>query len=789
MQIQKITVVNNENALMIAKQHSSKTPSASSTQQNVAALTAYKDYNISFSGRTPEDFYSQDFNRENMPKTMKEYLNYDYEQRQHIPPEQMMNEAFKYLEIADNFDEVKEIYPEEDLFKNLHDNKTRHRKNVLAEINMAKELSDIPLLKDGTDNFGMYLLKKIYLEGKTLKEISKDFYEKDLSDEYKGVITKPIDYETTSAFGIRYPKQEFWHSFIATREEYKKFFVTLPKNTVNPSVHLKNTNFNSTKKFNSPEETPPVNPVAKRKYKLKDYHKKQITDDIKEAQANEQEIEKKIKKRFAKDDPQASFIVKYLSPIMAVAADRIHLSEEMKGFCEAEKDNGKIGDDEYMFKRFWKHNPQLLNYYAQTITDTIDLFEEVYADGGLIPINKDLEIIKPDTENKRAVDYVTPEFLELLDYTQTIMPEREKRYEEHNRLQNEWNEHFINRYGIIEENNSQKLDIDKINCIQNTDNPDLNNDIQEVFKQSLKKISEIYPKDYGSKYLKFMLNNKKIDEDYKAAYAHYVGKKEIGVVKLSEGDFQNKFDKIEADFIYGNERDSIVAKLAMIETLAQNNIRDYKLYTLNTYNFPIIDKIDKSKSNILEVLKNNKNQLNQIYLDYKTPPKPKEVNIIADELYNQILNYRTPEEVSEANTNQIILMMKESCKTPPRAEFLKYILKFSVSKFLPFAKSILNENESEAEKRAKFENIMLILIVNYLNNPKDITLLQIIGEENLQKGFRNLSEDVRMALLSKITSMEPVEHAFFKFKHSEYIKDYNEDPEMCSQKYGFQFTK
>ena len=85
--------------------------------KSVPKMFAYQDFNISFAGRTPEDFYAQDFNRENMPDTMKEYLNYDYEQRQHIPPEQMMRDAFKYIEIADNFDDVKDIYPNEKLIK------------------------------------------------------------------------------------------------------------------------------------------------------------------------------------------------------------------------------------------------------------------------------------------------------------------------------------------------------------------------------------------------------------------------------------------------------------------------------------------------------------------------------------------------------------------------------------------------------------------------------------------------------------------------------------------------
>ncbi len=788
MKIHNISIINNNLSKYQERKKNNQQSYNEIKHIKYTNIPVYKDYNISFSGRTPEDFYSQEFNRNNMPDSMKEYLNFNYEERQHIPPEQMMHEVFKYLEIADDFQDVKDIYPNEKLFDSLHENNQNNRSSILWEIKVAKQLSDEPLLKDGSNNFGMYLLKKIYLEGKTVKEISKDFYEKDINDNYKGIITKPIDSQTTAAYGIRYPKSAFWHSFIATREEYKKFFITLPKNATNPAVHLKNRDIPTSKETNS-NKTKIEKPNNTRKYKLKDYHKKQLTEDIKESQANTQEIEKKIRKRFAKEDPQASFIVKYLSPIMTVAAERIHLSEEIKNFSETENEQGKIGDEEYMFKRFWKHNPKLLNYYAQTITDTIDLFEDIYGEGGLLPINRDLEVIKENSENKTAVDYVNPEFVELLNYTQTIYPEREKRYDLHNKLQREWDEHFINKYGVPETDNTIKLDIDKIDNTQKLNEiSTTKNNIQETYKQSLEFVSEVYPSDYASKYIKYMLNNKEIDNDYKAAYSRYIGNKEVENVRLSEDEFHEKFNKIESDFIYDHERDSVIAKLAIIEILARNNLHNYKLYTLNTYNFPTIDKIDKQQNVIRTIIKKDKKQLNQLYSDYKAPLKTKEINKIVNELFNQIQNYKTQDEITENNTNQILLMLKESCNTPPRAELIKYILKFSVTKFLPFSKSILNPNESESEKRAKFENIMLILIVNFLNNSKDLTLAQMIGDENLQKGFRNLSEDVQMALISKINNMSLNELGFFKFKHSEYMKDYNENPQMCNEKYGFIFT-
>ena len=231
----KIISFNNTQNNNKRRQDKNHTTNSQITYKNIHA---YKDFNIMFTGRTPENFYAQDFNRNNMPSSMKEYLDYDYEERQHIPPEQMMREVFKYIELADNFEDVKNIYPDEELFSNLHENKMKNKTSILAEIKMAKEMSDTPLLKDGNNNFGMYLLKKIYLEGKTLKEINKDFYEKDMNEEYRGIISKPLSNDDTTAYGIKFPKQSFWHSFIATREEYKKFFVTLPKNSVNPAARL-----------------------------------------------------------------------------------------------------------------------------------------------------------------------------------------------------------------------------------------------------------------------------------------------------------------------------------------------------------------------------------------------------------------------------------------------------------------------------------------------------------------------------------------------------------------------
>ena len=137
--------------------------------------TGYQDFSINFRGRTPENFYEQEFNVKFMPDTMKKFLNANYDERKHIPPEQIMSESFKYLAAVDNFSDVKSTYPEEPLFANLHEASLKGRSGILSDIKIAKEISDTPLLNNGDDHLGMYLLRKIYLEGKTIKEINKDF--------------------------------------------------------------------------------------------------------------------------------------------------------------------------------------------------------------------------------------------------------------------------------------------------------------------------------------------------------------------------------------------------------------------------------------------------------------------------------------------------------------------------------------------------------------------------------------------------------------------------------------
>lgn len=712
------------------KKNDKTSQNATNPQISYTNVHAYQDFGISFTGRTPENFYEQDFNRNNMPQSMKEYLDYDYETRQHIPPEQMMNEVFKYINVADNFEDVKNVYPNEDLFKNLHENKSRNISSILYEIKTAKEMSDAPLLKDGSNNFGMYLLKKIYTEGKTIKEINKDFYTKDLNDEYKGIITKPITDKTTAGYGIKFPKQAFWNSFIATRDEYRKFFVTLPKNTTNPAVHLQ--------KGNKTERTENKAPVEEkrtpRKYTIATYKKKQLTDDIKSSAMTNVDVEKKIRKRFAKDDPEASFIVKYLSPIMTVAAERAHLSEDLKFFAEAERINGHKGDEEFMLKRYWNRNPIMKNIYAHAITDTIDMFEDIYGSGGNLPINTDLEIVTPDTSNKKVVDHVNSEYAHLLDYTQTIFPEREAKYAEHYKKQEEWEKHFDERYGHIEQNEVEDIKtptpIEKEETTTPSEDKEFDEDsfsldkVNEVFDDKIKGGANYLPSPLLKKYSQFM--NENADLTFKLKVANLPENctaEDIQEICKTDGA-PNYIEDLNAQFFNSYEKEVMTTNCAINELAITYNKPKFRNVNITTNSNEINDK-DKEFQKFIST---HKQELNELYSKLLLPMTDRERNLTSLAFMNEIDKYKSDPNV-DSETNAIILMFQDISKLNHNQR-LK--IKDFISEVIPDStKIMLDKKADKKDKYDRFVYFMTGLINECIFNQQYLPFL--VNKETVDK--------------------------------------------------------
>lgn len=713
MKITKIQLAENKYYYQNKKNNKTNT-----TQTIPMQMNAYQDFNINFRGRTPENFYEQEFNVRHMPERMKKYLQENYEVRKHIPPEQIMNESFKYLEVTENFDEVKDIYPE---FSNLHDANLKGRTGILADIKLSRELSDTPLFKDGSDNLGIYLLRKIYLEGKTIKEINKDFYEKDLNPEYKGAITQPITYGTTSAYGIQYPKTDFWNSFIATRDEYKKFFVDLPKQN---KSQLK-------KELVKKQHTTEPEKKYTRKYALKKYQKQLLKDDIKKSKGDVEQLEKAIRRRFTKDDPEAAFIVKYLSPIMTIAADRIHLSEEEKLFAETNKTN------ENFFARFWKAKPELLEQYSTAITDTIELFEETYESGGMIPVNSEYQVIKEGVENTKPIDFVPQRFVELLDYTQTIVPTRLQKYAEHEKLQSKWDEHFKWRYGEIEETapaiikkNATELlkEVAQDNNVQvymlkgvNGNEVAITGNLDEFLGDYLRKEYFGFPPKFVNMLINFTLKHPMMTENAKLSIATRNIADKIDDERILEKpalDSINNFIKTEL------ELETAAGSMAALDVFASYSASPEKVYrTL----YPRCKEADSNEYSI-QLLKHREDakvneELNRLYDIYRKPPTQSELNKIKLKIVSFIRDFdrsciKSPESAIygmhglASNIEQIQGLLKNNKQMVSKMNNLisKIICDYKVF----YSKSLLFGQENKAQYKAKAEiissNVINILI-------------------------------------------------------------------------------
>ncbi len=375
---------------------------------------AYRDFNISFGERlfrSPENFYEQPFNQKGMPKTMKDYLYRDYEDRQKMPPNQMLKLVFDDLNYIDNLDYVKKHFSGEPLFANLSNSPNRNaKKGLVSEVEaMKSEMDDLPLFKDGNSNLGVYLLRKIYLEGKTLKEIQKDF-KKDLSSAYDGLITSNVEYDTLSAYGIKFPNNAFWKSFTATREDFP--YVYKPRKVEGSTLGgAKRERTLSDIMSGNIENTRPARPP---KFRIKDAHEgERFGDAILKGHGSKSETEKALRSKGITDKEELSFVSKYLGQIMSVALEKTHASDEMRNFFQNYDNLNKKQREK--LSAYWSSNQQMRELQSLAITDTIKLFFEAYGADG----NND-------------------EFQSLLKYADSIKPEREARLAEHDRIQREY---------------------------------------------------------------------------------------------------------------------------------------------------------------------------------------------------------------------------------------------------------------------------------------------------------------------------------------------------------------
>ena len=587
---------------------------------------AYRDYGISFAGqinRSPANFY--EFNKKNLPDTMKEYLNADYEDRQNMPPAQMMKLVYGDLNEINSLDFVPRLFPDEPLFADLTDRPKRNaRKGLVSEFEALRdEMKDEPLFKDGSSNLGMYLLRKIYLEGKQRKEINKDFYN-DLSDTYKGLITSPVDYSTFSAYGIKFPKTPFWNSFVVTRDDWN--YVYKPRKAFERSgISQKHElSFEDLKKESIQQKIPP-------KFKLNDFEVDKMTDAIVDGSGSLDVARKNLKRKGIKDPEKLTFVSKYFGEIMSVALEKIHASDEMKDFFANYDSLNKKQREK--FNAYWHSNSQMRTLQSIAVSDTIKLFFEAYgADGN------------------------NEEFRDLLNYAASIKPEREARKAEHDRIQAEYEELFaqLDDEQEVQEKPLVPLSQEKLNemlkeeaikggaevfefvspegdhysCVCNVD---------EVFTRNLKAETLLLPSSFVNKYTRFMLSSPLATPEYKKSIALMVDVPDFAKEQLMQPDdyrkisaninreFGLKFPKImladeQALAVRILDRLGFPPKYSMMIAFDAQKLMNFAADTLKIKDWTPEEraKLDKDYQSYLAPLKDKKeiNKINEDLVNY-----------------------------------------------------------------------------------------------------------------------------------------------------------------------------
>ena len=704
MKINSISPISLNKILLIQQDNKNSNKSLGNNFSNKYSYNpiSYRDYGITFAARlfrTPANFFEQDFNRNGMPETMKNYLFDDYADRQNMPPAQMMRLVFDDINETKSLEQVKRIYPKEPLFSNLRDIPNRNaRTGVIAEIELMKQ-DDKSLFKNGQDNLGLYLLKKIYLEGKTLKEINKDF-QKDISVYYKGL--SPIKYETLSAYGIKFPNNAFWKSFVATREdfpyEYKPRKVIAPRNNVSNNIHKVEKTIVEKKKFD----------------KVKDWEIDKLADAMIKGMGSQEETQKQIKRHNVQDKETLGFVAKYMSEINSVVLEKVHASDEMKDFFE--NYDTLSNSQREIFKAYWNSDPQIKTQRSIAMKDTIKLFMDAYGEDG----NND-------------------EFKDLLDYAHSIKPLRIERQREHDKIQAEYDKLFgqfedvsdlpsnqvANQENLVNElkkNLEDSKNIKSYSISKSKREIHYNGDLTEDFKKELQSQMHLLPEAFHSRYLKYFISHPTVNDKYKLSvliagtipeeYEDLVYSKEE-VDKISLG--------VNKDFTLKYPNVITACNQALVELLS-----DLKPNEASKMLFLETDQLMKlaSLAGLNELDRVQKAKLNQYYQDYLRPITSKEdINKINSMLVNFVANYSEKSSNECADISALIELLKANIKANPelKKDFTK-LLRYSkfVEKYGGSAKILLKNNVSEDLKNAKMELMLGDMMSQYVIEMTDI---------------------------------------------------------------------
>lgn len=505
--------------------------------------------------RTPENFYEQEFNKKGMPYTLKKHLESNYEVNKLKRPMDLNKEAFADLELCESIEDVKEMFPDEPLFANLKTLETiRPKQGYLRDLRMV-ETKNNEVLSSGED-LTVYLLKKVFLEGKDIEEINQDF-EKDMKPELKVEnATKEGAYflhSTLRSLGVHLPDKSYWTSLQATRldKEYIPTTRTLTKPRKKPV-------------FTKPRVSKPLNLSPEERQRRSEM---MINRWIEMSPA--QRLNQLAKMQ---EGQQNSIFYKYNEAIMLIATEKANFTDKMYHFFR-EKANGVEYPDDVnnannkqlkTMKAFWAANPRLKRSFSYLIGATIREFDAAAK-------NEDETVL-----------------ISLIEKADKIKRKNEARIMRRKLA----NPQYVRKI-LLEETISQ---------------------------------TDFFPDSYTQKYVKFLNNNKKFNDELIPAYAQY---------NISNNDAQKKelFNKVQKclfdlhnNFTDLNKKDTIAANISVaiivrtfmegltdklmekgcIEGAANILAESVHLLTGNSQN--LVEIINKY--NLSELIKKNKSYVN-----------------------------------------------------------------------------------------------------------------------------------------------------------------------------------
>lgn len=691
---------------------------------------AYMDYNINFGARlfrTPANFYAQPFNQKGMPITMKNYLNEDYEDRQNIPPAQMMSIVYGDIKEAKSLEQVKKMYPEEPLFQNLHEvNYESFRSGALGDIMLLKD-DKHPLFKDGSDDLGMYLLKKIYVECKSMKEIVPDF-RKDISEYYKDIAD--IDYTTIKNFGIGYPNNGFWKSLTATREEFP--FTHKPRKNIKSRINGNEQRERSI--YDALEKRGKIYP-EKPTHNLPDHEIQRITETIFNSGGNITESEKQIKRkhRNKNEEKEINFVCKYLGPIMSITLDRIHASDEMRDFFNNYEATTK--SQKKKMQEYWKEHPDMKELQSIIMSDTIKLFFELYG---------------ADGENKY--------FKEILDYANSIKSNREIAQKEHEEKQKYYEDLFAELDEVKAEENPAEINSEKhITTYEELGNKlddllkkynaslykfeidgdeyNLIFDPKDVYKEIAKvRFGDNVPEAWIQKYSKYTYDN--LDVKYILSLIKHYTKIEVPIpdehiftpeetaitISKKDKEFQNKFSK-ETNAAITALMHEYFSKTHDINTV-QELYYDTRIGVL----FGNIDDVIKEKE-LKGII--DKNNINEKYNEYRKPLSNSETNKIVTELMSTLKQY-SPKQKDDIKISILLgaLSLMVQVKDDNCKNFRSELSQFIQNNYGGAARSIIDKKLSDD---MRMEQIIHVICEYNSNKPGE--LVKYISNNNISHLF------------------------------------------------------